>query len=631
MLDWVPALRQSRNGCCGPALPGPREKLLSSTTLNQSPHFRVRTTIRTIVFVIGILLVAMWAVVGGSIIATRQQALDHIEAEARNLAAAFSDEVTHILDGVAAGMEVVAERMRAGRNLLDVYRDLPLPQLATIQGVVIAPDGMLAATTLDPNPKPLDLSDREHFRIHLDGRFKGIFIGKPVTGRLSKQITIQVSRRVDAADGTFLGVIVFALSPGQLTSLHKTIDLGPHGVIVLTGLDNVIRARFTRESPDGLAGLGQSIAGASRPAEFAESASGFYVRKGVVDGIERLLGYRRVGNYPLVATVGLDLDEALAPFYRYAATTVALALAATLLLIGLAAYLIREIRIRAARDVVLEATNIALAEERTKLLATNIALAESKERAEAASEAKSLFLANMSHELRTPLNAIIGYSEIIRDQIFGANAVAQYTEYAGDIYNSGHHLLTLIIDILDTAKIDAGKFELEDEIVDLAVLIDLSVAQVRLAIESKRLGLELTIPDGLPRVRADASRLKQVLINLLSNAVKFTPEGGHIRVGVRCSAEGETICEVSDTGIGMSSEDIAVALEPFSQVENGLTKSYDGTGLGLPLAQRLVELHGGIMEIESAKGCGTTVRVRLPAERTVTGRYEKIHAAHAMI
>jgi signal transduction histidine kinase len=232
----------------------------------------------------------------------------------------------------------------------------------------------------------------------------------------------------------------------------------------------------------------------------------------------------------------------------------------------------------------------------------------------------------MSHELRTPLNAIIGYSEIIRDQIFGANAVAQYTEYAGDIYNSGHHLLRLIIDILDTAKLDAGKFVLEEEIVDLAVLVDRSVAQLRLAIESKRLELELTIPDDLPRVRGDASRLNQVMVNLLSNAVKFTPEDGHIQASMACNAAGEMIFEVSDTGIGMSTDDIAIALEPFSQVENALTKNYEGTGLGLPLAQRLVELHGGIMEIESQRGCGTTVRVRLPAERTVSTQIEKITA-----
>jgi signal transduction histidine kinase len=582
----------------------------------------VRITIWTIIIVIGVLIVGMWVAAGFSLVTSRQATLAQASSEGRNLTIAFREEVAFILRGVEGETNLIAERMRRERGSFDLYawgQENVLISPGIAQATIIGPDGQLRSTTIEPHPSSTDLSDREHFRVHLDGKFHGLFIGQTVIGRISGVPLLPISRRVDAEDGTFLGVLVMLISPSSLTTLHKSIDLGRHGVMTLSGLDDILRARFAPDSPEGIVGIGRSIAGGPRPALIGEQAEGWFVRTSVMDGIPRLYAYGRVGSYPLVVTVGLDLDHELAVWRSNAAMIIAMALGATLLLTGLAAYLIREIRVRAAHEA-------KLAEERTKLLVTNIALAESKEGAEAASRAKSLFLANMSHELRTPLNAIIGYSEIIKDQTFGPTAAARYTEYAGDIHNAGHHLLSLIVDILDTAKLDAGKFVLEEEIVDLAVLVDRSVAQLRLAIESKRLELELTIPDDLPRVRGDASRLNQVMINLLSNAVKFTPEGGHIRVSMACNAAGEMISEVSDTGIGMSTDDIAIALEPFLQVENALTKNYEGTGLGLPLAQRLVELHGGIMEIESQRGCGTTVRVRLPAERTVSTQIEKITA-----
>jgi len=595
----------------------PRILLLAET----SPHKAARKTVRTLIVVIGGLLVAMWGAVGLDAVASRRTALADAKSEARNLMVAFREEVGLTLLEVDREMNLVAGKMQQEGRGFDLYawgqeRVMVAPGMTEVG--IIDPDGQLRSTTMEAHPHPSDLSDRNHFRVHLDGQFHGMYIGPTVISRVSGLPILPISRRVDAADGTFLGVLAVLVSPGSLTTLHKAIDLGPHGVMTLSGLDDLIRARFSADSPAGTKGVGTSVAGGTRAAAIEPGAEGSFIRPGRIDGIPRLFAFGRVGSYPLVVTVGLDLSEELANWRAHVAMTIAMALGATLLLTGLAAYLIREIRIRVMHEV-------AVAEERTIILATNVALGESKERAEAANRSKSLFLANMSHELRTPLNAIIGYSEIIKDQSFGPNAAARYAEYAGDIHTSGHHLLRLITDVLDTAKLDAGKFELEEDVVDLRELVDRSVAQVRLAIENKELGLELAIQSGL-QVRADANRLNQVLINLLSNALKFTPKGGRIRVGVARNAADEIICEVSDTGIGMSSDDIAVALEPFSQVDNALAKTYDGTGLGLPLALRLVELHGGIMEIESARGSGTTVRVRLPASRTVSAPPRKIGA-----
>jgi signal transduction histidine kinase len=243
------------------------------------------------------------------------------------------------------------------------------------------------------------------------------------------------------------------------------------------------------------------------------------------------------------------------------------------------------------------------------------ALLEEKERAEVANRAKSFFLANMSHELRTPLNAIIGFSQIIKDETMGPGRPI-YANYAKDICGAGEHLLEIINNLLDLSKIEAGKTELNEELSDPSEIVGASLSAMRVQAASKKIALTANIPLGTPFIRGDALRLRQVLINLVSNAVKFT-EAGHVTVSVACDAAQGFRFTVADTGIGMSPVEIKKALEPFGQVEHAITKKYEGTGLGLPLAQRLVELHGGHLVIDSVKGVGTTVSVHLPLERVV--------------
>ncbi|WP_374634891.1 sensor histidine kinase [Ferrovibrio sp.] len=241
-------------------------------------------------------------------------------------------------------------------------------------------------------------------------------------------------------------------------------------------------------------------------------------------------------------------------------------------------------------------------------------LLAAKRTAEEANRAKSDFLANMSHELRTPLNAIIGFSTMIKDEMLGPIGQSRYRGYATDIHASGEHLLSIISDILDLSKVEAGKLELLDAEFEAAEVMQAAVRLVRDKAERDGLALKLVLPPQPVRLFADRRAVLQILLNLLSNAVKFT-EAGSIELSSAMLADGGFQFIVKDTGIGMTEAQLARALEPFYQVQTTLTREQSGTGLGLPLVERLVSLHGGSLRLTSRFGYGTTVFVSLPAGR----------------
>lgn len=242
-------------------------------------------------------------------------------------------------------------------------------------------------------------------------------------------------------------------------------------------------------------------------------------------------------------------------------------------------------------------------------------LAEALRTAEIANHSKSQFLANMSHELRTPLNAIIGFSEMIREEMFGPVGASEYVEYISDIHSSGRHLLELINDILDISKIEAGQFEIDESWIDLPVIANWSTDLIRHRAQENDVSLIIDIADNIHEAYVDERALKQILLNLLSNATKFTREGGHVILSAHMSEDKELLLAVSDTGIGIESHLIERVLEPFAQAEGPMARSFGGTGLGLPITKSLVELHGGSMKLESEAGVGTTVTVCLPKWR----------------
>jgi signal transduction histidine kinase len=566
------------------------------------------------------LMACLWLAVILSTWSVRQASLERATAAASNLSAAFCEQVYHTLSTISAAMDLTAREIRAdptGFRLDRWSEELPALAHPTMFVSLVDATGKLISTTAKPGVAGVDLSDLEDVKVHLALTNPDLYISEPTVGRISGRVTIQVSKRVDDANGKFLGILVFALAPDDLTSLHRSIDLGRSGVIALVGTDGLLRARFGNRSD-----ASSATNGGPWPIMPGNDAPESIVRSGAVDGIARLWSLRRLPNYPLIVSAGLGVNEELAESNTHMILEIGIGVAASILLGALNVLLVREIRRRNQREIELARERTALEEaraellhEQSKLAQVNRELVVSTERAESANLAKSQFLAQMSHELRTPLHAVIGFSELISHHVAPMPAAGQIAGYAEDIMKSGRHLLELINSILDLSKVEAGGTSVAEDDVDLSEVVRDSLITVREQASDAGIAVESAMPPDVPHVRGDTTKLRQVFINLLSNAVKFTPRGGSVTVSGRHEPDGGFAVIVADSGIGMTEAEMVIALEPFGQVEHSLSRSFEGTGLGLPLARRMTELHDGRLTLRSVKGVGTTVEVYLPPGR----------------
>lgn len=527
------------------------------------------------------MLITLWSVV----IYQRQRDVAQVEAQAKtelsNLARAFAEHTIKMVQGADQAIRFVRRELRSrgaqlklseyidnGDVIGDDYRQL----------AVIGADGFLIDSSLPF--KRTDLSDREHFRVHQQGAADRLFISKPVLGRVSQRWSLQLTRRIDQADGRFGGVVVVSLAPEQLTRFYDDVDLGPQGMIALVGVDGVVRVRQAGAST----AVSQDVSRSDAFTTARVQKVGTLWSVSAVDGQDRLYAFRAIDDLGLVVMVGRGRADILRGVDRLGQLYIALATLVSLALFGFTAALLR----RTKRQAVLVE-----------------ALRQSNLRANEASAMKSRFLASVSHELRTPLNGILGYAELVLDS--GPSAEVQ--EYAQTIQASGQHLHRLVNTILDLAKIESGQLMPNFTEVDLNQLLEEACELQRASAESRSLSLELSA-GRLPRLRTDRSLLLQALGHLIDNAVKFTDHGG-VRVQASSDEDGVTIV-VSDSGVGIEAGQLDAVFTRFHSLSQEFTHPRQGAGLGLPLAKEIAELIGARLEITSRLGQGTEVSLRLP-------------------
>lgn len=591
--------------------------------------------IRKIAGLAFILAICMWTFIVWSLWSEYEFAQEMGRRQGFNLTAALSYELGQNFGAVAAALDPLAISVRAKPDgALDVAElDRVIPRIAAEVGPgtcirIVGADGSLVASFGPPPAGQTVLDATAHFVAHRNDRTAGVIVDPPPSEPGCPRF--ELSQRLETADGAFAGEAVLLLDAGRLIRLQREIDLGHRGMIAIAGNDGIVRAGYDRSHVDGRIGLGVNLNGAPYPAALEPGATKTFTRRGPVVGIDRLVTVRQLPIHPLRIVLALDLDDVLGSARNHLWLIGSVGLGATVLIAILTVLLSREVWRRTKREIELaydrdqlQTAQDRIELDRARLERTNRELMASQEAAEAANRARSQFVAHMSHELRTPLHAIIGFSELIQDQAPSKPGSPPIAGYAADIWASGRHLLELINAILDISKVESGTATLTETVFPVAELARNSLVSVRAQAAARHIAIELRLPATTVRVCADRTRMLQVLINLLSNAVKFTPDNGEIILAIMEPARdagadpvvGDIVFSVSDTGIGMTEAEIEIALEPFGQVDSTLSRSFEGTGLGLPLARKLTELHGGRLEIASIKGRGTTARVILPGER----------------
>ena len=526
--------------------------------------------------IMAILLAGLWSITVLQLRHAYDAAIAGAGRDARSMARVFDEHAIRTIEAADQAATYLRSRYQALGSGLDIVTDLqqglrpgPLYNLFTIvdeQGDMV----------LSSRPfQPTRLADREHIRVHMQRDSGELYISKPVLGRVSQKWSIQMTRRINHADGRFKGVVVVSMDPYYFTRLYDEVDLGDNSSTELVGSDGVVRARRVGAADT----IGQDI-GASKVFSLMQGKTrGGFTERSPVDGIVRFYAFEKLAGYPLYMLVGLDRDTVLADYVSRRNQALLMAAVTSLL-------------------IVLSWAALVLLIGR---------LVDSRARAIAASEAKSRFLSNMSHELRTPLNGILGFSELLQEQLREPEQAA----YAQAIQDSGRQLLSMVEAAMELSALEHDQVRLESSAAPLDQLLELALAPHRPRAAHKGLQLAAQVAPATPfSIDCDRTRLVRVLDILLDNAIRYTAAG---RVDVHVTHSGADLqIEVRDTGIGIAQAQQGVIFDKFSQADDSPSRAHDGAGMGLAIARQLVALMGGSIGVASAPGQGAVFRLRLP-------------------
>lgn len=529
-----------------------------------------------------ILLAGLWGITMLQLRHAYDAAIDGAGRDARSMARVFDEHAIRTIEAADQAATYLRSRYQALGSRLDIVADLqqglnpgPLYNLFTI--VDERGDMVLSSRPFQPT----NLADREHIRVHMQGDSGKLYISKPVLGRVSKKWSIQMTRRINHADGRYKGVVVVSMDPYYFTRLYDEVDLGDNSSTELVGSDGVVRARRV----GAVNTIGQDIGGSKVFSLMQGKTRGGFTERSPVDGALRFYAFEKLAGYPLYMLVGLARDAVLADYVsRRDQALLMAAITSALIVLSWAALVLLIGR-----------------------------LVDSRARAIAASEAKSRFLSNMSHELRTPLNGILGFSELLQEQLREPEQAA----YAQTIHDSGRQLLSMVEAAMELSALEQDQVRLESSAAPLDQLLELALAPHRPRAARKGLQLAAQVaPATPPSIDCDRVRLVRVLDILLDNAIRYTAAG---RVDVHVMHSGaELRIEVRDTGIGIAQAQQGVIFDKFSQADDSPSRAHDGAGMGLAIARQLITLMGGSIGVASAPGQGAVFRLQLPLDGKLT-------------